>query len=29
LFELPDDLRTRLRSAIISKCKQHKSKTEA
>jgi len=29
LFELPDDLRTRLRSAIISKCKQHKSKSEA
>ncbi len=29
LFELPDDLRTRLRSAIISKCKQHKSNSEA
>ncbi|MGA2963447.1 MAG: anti-sigma factor [Candidatus Korobacteraceae bacterium] len=29
LFELPDDLRNRLRTAIISKCKQHKSKTEA
>ncbi len=29
LFELPDDLRTRLRSAIISKCKQHQSKSEA
>ncbi len=29
LFELPDDLRTRLRTAIVSKCKQHKSKTEA
>ena len=24
LFELPDDLRSRLRSAIINKCKQHK-----
>ncbi len=29
LFELPDDLRNRLRTAIISKCKQHKSKTDA
>ena len=29
LFELPDDLRSRLRSAIISKCKQHKAKSEA
>lgn len=25
LFDLPDDLRSRLQSAIISKCKQHKS----
>ncbi len=24
LYELPDDLRSRLRSAIVSKCKQHK-----
>ncbi len=24
LYELPDDLRTRLRSAIISKCQTHK-----
>lgn len=24
LFELPDDLRSRLREAIVSKCKQHK-----
>ena len=24
LYELPDDLRTRLRSAIMSKCKEHK-----
>ena len=29
LFELPDELRTRLRTAIISKCKNHKSTTEA
>jgi len=29
LFELPDELRTRLRAAIISKCKNHKSTTEA
>ncbi len=29
LFELPDDLRNRLRTAIISKCKQHKAKTDA
>ena len=29
LFELPDDLRNRLRTAIISKCKQHKSTTDA
>jgi len=27
LFELPDDLRDRLRAAIVSKCQQHKSKT--
>ena len=27
LFELPDDLRNRLRTAIIGKCKQHKAKT--
>jgi predicted anti-sigma-YlaC factor YlaD len=24
LYELPDDLRTRLRSAIMSKCREHK-----
>jgi len=24
LYELPDDLRTRLRSAIVSKCQGHK-----
>ena len=24
LYELPDDLRTRLRSAIMSKCSEHK-----
>ena len=24
LYELPDDLRTRLRSAIVSKCEAHK-----
>jgi len=24
LYELPEDLRTRLRSAIVSKCHQHK-----
>ena len=29
VFELPDDLRNRLRTAIISKCKQHKSTTDA
>ena len=29
LYELPDDLRTRLQTAIISKCKCHKSGTEA
>jgi hypothetical protein len=29
LFELPDDLRNRLRAAIISKCEQHKAKTDA
>ena len=29
LFELPDDLRNRLRTAIIGKCKQHKAKTDA
>jgi predicted anti-sigma-YlaC factor YlaD len=29
LFELPDDLRNRLRTAIISKCQHHKSKTGA
>jgi predicted anti-sigma-YlaC factor YlaD len=29
LFELPDDLRNRLRTAIIGKCKQHQSKTDA
>ena len=29
LFELPDELRTRLRAAIISKCKSHKSTSEA
>jgi hypothetical protein len=29
LFELPDDLRNRLRTAIIGKCKQHKANTEA
>jgi len=28
LFELPEELRNRLRTAIISKCKQHKLKTE-
>jgi hypothetical protein len=26
LYELPDDLRTRLRSAIMVKCQQHKKK---
>ena len=25
LYELPDDLRTRLRTAIVSKCEGHKS----
>jgi predicted anti-sigma-YlaC factor YlaD len=29
LFELPDELRNRLRAAIIGKCKQHKAKTDA
>ena len=29
LFELPDELRNRLRAAIISKCKQHKTEPEA
>ncbi len=29
LFELPDELRNRLRTAIIGKCKQHKAKTDA
>ena len=29
VFELPDDLRNRLRTAIISKCKQHKATTDA
>jgi len=29
LFELPEDLRTRLRAAIIGKCKQHKPTTGA
>jgi len=28
LYELPDDLRGRLQSAIISKCKCHKSSSE-
>ncbi len=30
LYELPDDLRTRLRSAILTKCEKHKEehKTE-
>jgi len=28
LYELPEDLRTRLRSAIVSKCKSHKSDVE-
>jgi len=28
LYELPDDLRTRLRSAIMSKCQQHKKTRE-
>ncbi len=27
LYELPDDLRTRLRSAIITKCQGHKNAT--
>jgi predicted anti-sigma-YlaC factor YlaD len=26
LYELPDDLRTRLRSAIMTKCQQHKKR---
>lgn len=25
LYELPDDLRSRLRSAIVTKCQQHKN----
>jgi predicted anti-sigma-YlaC factor YlaD len=29
LFELPDELRNRLRAAIIGKCTQHKAKTDA
>jgi hypothetical protein len=29
LFELPEELRSRLRGAIIAKCKQHKSTTGA
>jgi len=29
LFELPDDLRNRLRTAIIGKCKQHKAEKDA
>ena len=28
LYELPDDLRGRLRSAIMSKCQQHKKKSQ-
>ncbi|HLK09237.1 MAG TPA: zf-HC2 domain-containing protein [Candidatus Angelobacter sp.] len=28
LYELPEDLRTRLRSAIVSKCKSHKPDAE-
>jgi len=26
LYELPEDLRTRLRSAIMTKCQQHKKR---
>jgi predicted anti-sigma-YlaC factor YlaD len=29
LYELPDDLRSRIRSAIVSKCHTHKSSLEA
>jgi predicted anti-sigma-YlaC factor YlaD len=29
LYELPDDLRTRIHSAIISKCKSHQRSPEA
>ena len=29
LYELPDDLRTRLRSAIMSKCQQRKKTQES
>ena len=29
LYELPDDLRSRLRTAIISKCHTHKSSADA
>jgi len=29
LYELPEDLRTRIHTAIISKCKCHKSNSEA
>jgi predicted anti-sigma-YlaC factor YlaD len=28
IVELPDDLRSRLRSAIVSKCEKHKLETE-
>jgi hypothetical protein len=28
LYELPEDLRTRLRSAIVAKCKSHKPDAE-
>jgi anti-sigma factor RsiW len=28
LYELPDDLRTRLRQAIVAKCQQRKKTTE-
>ena len=29
LYELPDDLRTRLRSAIITKCQAHKQEQKS
>jgi hypothetical protein len=29
LYELPDELRSRLQAAIISRCKSHKSSSEA
>jgi len=29
LYELPDDLRTRLRSAIMTKCKEHNHEGES